>query len=104
MSSSSGYQDLSMAAREFYSDSTDTDWTGSAAGYDDFQLTHHELEVLRLCAEAAASTGNMPNGSILEYTLDASPVSNLSSTSSSTETDTRENSVVPSDGEGLLAG
>ncbi|KAF4996129.1 hypothetical protein FGRMN_4679 [Fusarium graminum] len=93
-----------MSAREFHDDSAETEWAGSAADYDDFQMTHHDMDVLRQCIEAAVSNRNMPNGSIFEDIIDASPVPNLSSTSSSTEAHPRENSVVSSDGEDILAG
>jgi hypothetical protein len=104
MSSSFVYENPFMPVSGFHGDPADTNWAGSAADYNDFQLTLCELEAFRLCVQAAANTGNIPDGSSLEVTFDPSSVPPLSTTSSSTEAHTRETSAVPSEGEDILAG
>lgn len=104
MSSSSAFENPFMPVRGVHGDSADTNCASFAADYNDFKLTHDELEMVRLCAEAATTTGSIANESILQATFDASTMPTLSRTSFSTEAHSQEDSVVSSGGEDILAG
>ncbi|KAI1070932.1 hypothetical protein LB507_010962 [Fusarium sp. FIESC RH6] len=65
--------------------------------------THDDLEMLRLCVEEVATEENGPNVSIVEATFEAWSVPTLSNTCPSTQANGRENSVIRSGGEDILA-
>ena len=93
-----------MSVRDFHGDSADTKWAGPATNHNEFQWTHDDLEVLRLCVEEVATAENEPNVSIAEATFEASSVPTLSNTCPSTQANDQEISVIQSGGEDILAG
>ena len=93
-----------MSMRDFHGDSADTKWAGFATDHNEDQWTHDDLEMLRLCVEEVATEENEPNVSIVEATFEAWSVPTLSNTCPSTQANDRENSVIRSGGEDILAG
>ena len=93
-----------MSVRDFHGDSADTKWAGFATDHNEDQWTHDDLEMLRLCVEEVATEENGPNVSIVEATFEAWSVPTLSNTCPSTQANGRENSVIRSGGEDILAG
>jgi len=93
-----------MSVRDSHGDSADTRWAGPATNHNEFQWTHDDLEMLRLCVEEVATAESGPNVSISEATFEDSPVSTLSNTGPSTQANDREISAIQSGGEDILAG